>query len=85
MSYDRSTVKKRPFLSSAVTAALAMIGLGNAGLPAAPVAMQPMLRARSYNLHHRPFGPPEPSYRVRPNQRQRRKAMRQAIANGFKA
>lgn len=29
------------------------------------------------------YGPPPPSYRPRPNQRQRRKALRQARANGF--
>jgi hypothetical protein len=84
MSYDRSTVKKRPFLTSAVTAALAMVGLGNTGLPAAPAAMQPMLTKRSKSTR-RGSGAPPMSWVKRPSQRQRRKAVRQAIANGFKA
>jgi hypothetical protein len=70
MSYDQTTVKKRPFLASAVTAALAMTGISNARLPAAPGQVKgelPMSRVQ------------------RPNQRQRRKAVRRAIANGFRA
>lgn len=80
MSYDQTTVKKRPFLASAVTAALAMTRINHASLPAAPADMQPMLVMR----YSRQVKGELPMSRVqRPNQRQRRKAVRQAAANGF--
>jgi hypothetical protein len=82
MSYDQTTVKKRPFLASVGLNALAMIGISNPRLPAAPADMQPMLAMRSL----RQVKGELPMSRVqRPNQRQRRKAVRRAIANGFRA
>ena len=85
MSYDQTTVKKRPFLASAVTAALAMTGISNARLPAAPADMQPMLAMLAMRSSRQVKGELPMSRVQRPNQRQRRKAVRRAIANGFRA
>lgn len=81
-------IMKRPFFGSAILAALAGLLSDKSNRDFnAPVELLP-----NHNLMLQPtvgrsapisYGPPPPSFKARPSQRQRRKAMRQARANGF--